>query len=363
MKRTLYIVKTPFQCMMAIILQHQFRKGVAEIIVTDTMRNADRIVERLGKLELFQRAILYRHPSRTKELVKDVFRKKSVLALFSEETVYDELVVCMSGYTEDMTNICYDILKRRNPELKVYGYVEGYSSYTDEFTDAWKKLSIRHKVINKVAGLFFGRKFIPGFTGLYVFHEVLLHEKIQYPIIDISDFAIDNKQELKTLIFDAFGYVPERNRVSEKYVFFEECFSEDVGEQQDIKIVEAIANLVGKENVMIKRHPRNKQDRFKQLGYKTMLNQEIPWEVYALDSLQPEHVLISYSSGAAINFRFLSAGDTKTVLLYKIGTFQNFHKIEEITKQWFEKYEEIYQTQVCSPGNMDELKMLLKGQL
>lgn len=363
MKRTLYIAKTPFQCMMAIILQYQFRNDDADIIVTDTMRNANRIAENIEKLKLFQKVFLYHHLSDAQALVSDVFGKKSVLSVLPEGTVYDELVVCMSGYTEDMTNICYDILIRRNPDLKVYGYVEGYSSYTDEFTDAWKKLSLRHKIINKMAGVLVGRRFIRKFAGVYLFHRSLLHQEIQYPIIDISDFVIDDKDELKRLIFEAFGYVSDRELVSEKYLFFEECFSEDADEHQDIKIVEEVANLVGKENVMIKRHPRNKQDRFKQLGYKTMLNQEIPWEVYALDSLQPEHVLISYSSGAVINFRFFSDRDTKTILLYKIGGFQDFHRMEESTMHWFEKYEEIYRTKVFSPSNIDGLKLMLKGQL
>lgn len=360
MKKNLFIVNTPFQCLLAIILKDQFCEGHTDLVITDAMRNADIVVDRIKKTKIFKDVIYYQRASSNLELTLDVFTKKRTLSIIRDHVEYDNLFLCMSGYTEDVINIYYDILMKSNPNLKVFGFVEGYSSYTNEFFNAWNNMSLRHKAINLIARLIAKRQFIKEFNGIYVFHPYLLEKISSYPVIDLADFDMDNKIIIKNKIYDAFNYSPKCNLIPEKYIYFEECFSEDFGSDDDIQIVESIASLVGKENIVIKRHPRNRKDRFKLLGYKTMLNQEIPWEVYALDDKQPEHVLISFSSGAAVNFRFLTSRNIKTILLYKMPNFDSFHRMESDTAKWFEEYCNIYKENVYLPTDIKELGVIVK---
>lgn len=63
-----------------------------------------------------------------------------------------------------------------------------------------------------------------------------------------------------------------------------------------------MAAIYGKDNIMIKVHPRNRENRFKMLGYNTNTDLTIPWEVIALniDGLDNK-VLATMTSTALIN--------------------------------------------------------------
>lgn len=52
----------------------------------------------------------------------------------------------------------------------------------------------------------------------------------------------------------------------------------------DVELIEALADKVGKQNMMVKIHPRNPVNRFEKLGYKTNHNTAIPWEVIVMNT-------------------------------------------------------------------------------
>jgi len=358
MKKSLYIANTPFQIITSILIQESFPEYEADIIVTNLMRNADVVISKLKNIGTFDNVLLYSVPQSKNDMAIELIKQDTIKHILPD-TTHNRILVCMSCLTIDINHICYDILLRRNKNLQICGYDEGYSSYSESFFHPENKLSGIHKGINALSRVLFHRKFLQKFDYLFVYMPEMIKGKVDCQVIDIScnGDVLDNSRRKK--IFEAFGYVSEENIISDKYIFFEECFSEDLKKNDDIAIVEKIGQIVGKENILIKRHPRNKENRFQKIGYNTILNQEIPWEIYELDEKQPQHTLITFSSGAAINFRFLTSRKEKTVLLYKCYENTNFSLMSEDTQNWFLSYANRYQKDVYLPLNENDLEFYL----
>lgn len=86
----------------------------------------------------------------------------------------------------------------------------------------------------------------------------------------------------------------------ERYIFFEEASLQDKYPCNDFELFEIVAEKVGRNNIIVKRHPRNRYDRFTPAGYRVMENETIPWEVVLLQNDISNKVLITLTSGAVM---------------------------------------------------------------
>ena len=74
------------------------------------------------------------------------------------------------------------------------------------------------------------------------------------------------------------------NLPKEKYIFFETPLYDMGIMNNELELFENIAEIVGKENIIVKRHPRNSIDRFSCLGYKVLPNSILPWEALLVNN-------------------------------------------------------------------------------
>ena len=128
----------------------------------------------------------------------------------------------------------------------------------------------------------------------------------------------------------------------------------------DVEIIDHISEIIGKNNMAIKLHPRNEINRFEVRGYKTNISYGIPWELVASNLPEDDkRVFLSFSSGAVLNYKFLCDKSFKTILLYKcIG--DKYYHVEDSVKEWFEKFKEHYGDSVYIPSTVEELDSLLR---
>lgn len=104
----------------------------------------------------------------------------------------------------------------------------------------------------------------------------------------------------------------------EKYIFLEEGMFQDRLVSSDIVLLDAVAEIVGKENIIVKRHPRCTYDRFSVRGYKVMEDSSYPWEISLMDENADQHVLLSLSSTATTTGKLVLGKDIPAVQLYSI---------------------------------------------
>ena len=98
-----------------------------------------------------------------------------------------------------------------------------------------------------------------------------------------------------------FRYDKLGDRYDFPVVFFEESYPCDGVDIGDVALLDRVAKLVGKENVLVKIHPRNQVNRFALAGYRTNQDTSVPWELVALNHSFAGTVFLTVGSSAATN--------------------------------------------------------------
>ena len=84
----------------------------------------------------------------------------------------------------------------------------------------------------------------------------------------------------------------------------------------DFKLILYIAEIVGKENLLVKLHPRNKINRFEKYGIATNKTIGIPWELIQMNDDFSDKVLLTISSGSVLASKLYFNDNIKTYLLF-----------------------------------------------
>lgn len=318
--RRLYVCNTPYQILISLLLAFQLKgseEDISDILITDNFLQSKEITDRVSRVTYFEKVyyakisnILYPR-SFMKKISKfyDLFLVKHRLLNYINpllEGIYDEIF-----YNNDNLFL-YSLtafVVNKNTNLKVYRYEEGYSTYMEPWCSLrGKKLCIiREKVMLK-------KTFDDVFCGLYVFEPTLLLYKLDKPILKISRIIND---DIKHIISEIFEMKIAYNNLKEKWIIFEESFYQDHKINFDIMLYEKIFKILGKENVVVKMHPRSEKDRFSELGIHTIKSDGVPWEAILLSNKMHKKKYIALASGSIINARLLLGETEESYLMYK----------------------------------------------
>ena len=247
---------------------------------------------------------------------------------------------------EPFTERIANFIKNKNRNATINWFEDGLSAYYFDqryFPNLTSK--IKNKAIYLIERVYRLTTFVDNY---YVFNPNLMewHPKAKVCKIEGLNEAI--VYELGQ-IFNVSDCLDE---YKEKYIFFEDG-AQDWKKESDIKLVNLIAEKVGKENIIVRIHPRNPVNRFKKLGYKTNQDTSIPWEVLVANIEIKNKVLITMYSQCVVTPEILLGLKPKALLMANLDPYyeQKNHDIFDfMNRAFFEKDKEHY----IVPMNMEE---------
>lgn len=98
-----------------------------------------------------------------------------------------------------------------------------------------------------------------------------------------------------------------------------------------------VADLVGKDNLLVKTHPRDKRTIYSDNGFKVDKNSNIPWEAIQLSKDFSDKVFLTVNSSSVLAGSFMSEKTVKTFYLYKLCNVEN----NSLAKQGVETLENL----------------------
>lgn len=165
--------------------------------------------------------------------------------------------------------------------------------------------------------------------------------------------------QVRSTLLEVFG---SDAPLQEPFIYLEDFFFQDRCISNDFALFEQVAALVGRENIIVKRHPRGDVDRFGPCGYKTMERSVVPWEIQLLANDLRRKVLVSVSSTAILTPFIIFRSDMHVISLEKMfaginpahtdAAFAAF--FADVTRQ-VNRYEVHYHT----PSSVEELRQVL----
>lgn len=329
--RQLFLCNSVYQVMVALWMKHRYYKeNVSDIIISNHMNGGKEIAHRLEETELYEKVFYVesldesRYRVKRNKLERISMNLDANLALKKYVTLCDKYTDLYLANFDGFSQMMFTALSRKNNNLKLHVFEDGLSTYCEiekyykYFEHHYYEPSddknickyILHKYIYRLRPLY------GNVSDLYVFNPEQMKWDPKCPVYGLEKIEQSDKK-FKALVNQVFAVDKSEDKYDCKYIFFEESFFADGESINDVELVEQLAERVGKENIMIKIHPRNPVNRFAELGYKTNKDTSIPWEVILMTMDDVENkVFLTVASSTILNPIMIFGTKIKAFSLY-----------------------------------------------
>lgn len=356
MKKVLFAAESVYQLFNAIILRMTEKENdECDLILSEATVWPSDIISNLKGIHLFDKIVFPETKKQEwdfwdldQEKRYEVYRNPK--AFFScgypVEPVYDELFFPIDHIFWKMI-YNYEVSNGRVPDI--YMYDEGVRAYTMELSKT------DDKPFSKDA---YNPSFVNSIKAYYL-HQPQLYSLTEYPYELKKIQNPTNNEKLRQAIQAVYGFESAPN---EKYIYMEDFFFADHLIGNDFDLFKKITQIIGKDNIIVKRHPRDKFDRFTPWGVNTMQKNVIPWEVQLLLNDYSEKVLVSVSSTSILTPFLIFESNQHVIMLDKLFVGDNpthsdrgYNKFIYNTLNWVNEKKDF----IHRPSTLEELEEVL----
>lgn len=329
MRNILFYCNTYYQLIIAIQLKITlFKNDNVSLILSDHTESFKTIIKNLEEEKIFSEILFIKTKKidftsknilkKLKHLYKTYFNKFSILKNYEQKQKYDAFFYFNQNIS---TNLIYSIISKNNLNLKCYQYEEGIFSY-----DAMKYSSILkinsltlklYLLLKKIVG---NKTLVNETKNVFVFYPNLYSgdrfvNKI--PLLELNGELTNILKNIFQINFNKYCY-------KQKYIYFSAICDVEGGEPiGELNLVQKIANLVGRNNLLIKEHPRDTRKIYSKYGLNVDKNSAIPWEVIQLIHDFKKHVFLTATSGSVLTINMILSERPKTYFLFNLCNINN----------------------------------------
>lgn len=287
--QTLFFCNTNYQLLVAVQIALSFQKN-GSIIITNEIKNYEDIVIKLRKTKLFER-VAYIDVKTAKNPI--ILTIQCILGMVPQEIkdcVFDEFV----GFNLDIpSHIVYAFFYEKNKNIVVNKMEEGLMSLNTPETSCGVlegSYKIR-RLLNK-------RNLKDVISGFYCFSPKANKSGIPSIQIPLIDYNSRIKEYLNAIFCRNI-----KSEYNEKYIFLSCIYDVEGGEPiGELELAIKIAERVGKDNLLVKVHPRDDKGKYIRAGLKVDENSVVPFEVIQINNDFSDKILITTLSGSILNF-------------------------------------------------------------
>lgn len=319
MMRKLFIANTYYQLIIAIQMANSVFLGYDNIMLfSDHSKKALETVVQLQRSSIFsecqyiktKKLLTYEsYLQKMREIYSLCFLKENRYSvIFSEmkNKKVDEIICFNFGIEVDAW---FSYLSSYNKDLKISRYEEGILSYGTYEGNLYFK---RRRIISGIRRLLGKVDFIDAFDKFYCYYPELYKgnwEPVQVPVITSNSKTASDLKKIFNI----------KHNYKQKYIFFTSVLDFEGGEPiGEYELVCRVAELVGKDNLLVKTHPRDTRTIYSDNGFYVDENSSIPWEAIQLSGDFSDKVFLTVNSGSVLSGSTMSEKPVKTFYMYKI---------------------------------------------
>lgn len=355
-KVALFRVVTVFQLLNAVNLKTTLLKHVKADLVLSKATDFSKFIGGLEEAGIFRKIYIsddtpetyfeWRRASKREQTFMMLYPEKYVL-LPDLGSVYTDFYIAVA---DDYNKLYYYNMVKMGMRPEVHIFEDGLSTYLIDHLEECRNDIWNHNIYRDLA-------FIKHVSEILLYQpELHISNTHDCPINAIPKIDY-KKNNISRMFNNIFG---SNSLPKEKYIFLEEAFVWDGISSTDMDLVDFVARAVGKENIIVKMHPRNNINRFSKEGYKIVENSKIPWEMTVMNSDLSDKVFITVSSTSAFTAGLVFDKPFKTINLFDLMLLgKNVHVRNPKFHEFYDKLLKLYnkdERQVFHPTTMNELK-------
>lgn len=363
MKRSLIVVNQLFQIMVASQMRISVLKNEdVDLLLVDGSSGIREIYDKTKNTTLFSHVYIVSaedYKNKVSKLLMLLYylldKNYKYIDRFDFNPVNKYSKVIINNFTHYACELAGYLNVKYGTQL--YRFEEGLGTYLDDFCFVKKRTYHILQVKDFISSLMGNPKIKEILKGHFLFLPEIIQFKTNYITYKIPQFDFNNLTfcEFINNIFN----LPSKNEFDKKYIFFEENIPD--GTIDDFNLVMKIAERVGKENLIIKLHPRRPVDRFSKYGIKVSKSVGIPWEAFLMKYDFSDKVIMTISSSVAFSSRLYFNQPIKTYMLFRVVGDINPSIIEKekyygYIKSFRMKFTD---SEFVIPNSIDELLRLL----
>ena len=360
MKR-LYLCPTLLHLFNCIVLEHSFQDHEnADIWLSDATDFSEK-VEPLRRCGLFREVhfLAIQPPLEALKAMPEKNAKQDImkrpLSYFTEvaqlledpERVYDTVYTNQDSYFSKAVYYCMV----EKGQLPVIHFVsEGTASYAIDLSNTAKDW-MPHEYYGEAA-------YVKRLGELWSYIPELYSGGVETLVQKRLPSTVMTDDNLRGILRSVYGEIPA---FSQKVVLFEGAFMGDSILTNEMNLFLTVAEKVGKENVIVKRHPRNPFDRWTPMGFAVMENFTVPWEIMLMDMDVSDKLLVSVASFTCLSPMEMYHKQTNAILLQPLMLGRAYF-LQEAAVKVLQKSIEYFSEQgymVRSPRSYEELDSIL----
>lgn len=336
-----FLCNTYYQAIVAIQLRlTEFKNDTVYLVMSDHSKGTKEFTRRLKVQNVFTDVYFIK----TLKSDRKVFVKKSRFVLLLAAMGHSVFLYktrklkadCLIYYNTTFSTQClFSQLYNKNDKIKCSRMEEGLLSYQYHFHD--KKFFLGKKktcYIYNFREKFHKKNLYDCVDGFYCFRPEV-YDGVLNPIkIDTIDFY----SGIKNILVGAFDINLTDDDYKEKFIFFTSVYDFEGGEPiGEYELVCKVADLVGKDNLLVKTHPRDVRTIYEDNGFKVDKNSDIPWEAIQLSRDFSDKVFLTVNSSSVLAGSFMSENAVKTFYLNKLCKTNG----NDLAKKGFETLEKL----------------------
>ena len=347
--KNLIVCNTVYQIIVASAIASS-QKGQFDIIITDHSKSAEDIVVNIKNQENYFTNCNF---IKSKQFCFDNGNLNEVLSQLQDKHILEYYDKFYCANWEKFTQLMYKKLKAINKDIELSWMEDGFGTYSFDgkmFDKPSLKRIIKSKIKNEIV-------LYNEIKSLNLFKPELLEWEVS-DNVSINKIC-DINEECKNYINKIFNYESLTDNYNKKLIFFQDGYKE-FDDMTDVEVLEQIADVIGKENILVKRHPRDCSNKFENRGFVTNSNTTMPSELIILNNDFNNTIFATFYSQSIITSGILFNKKIKSIILSKINNKDNNNDsyFNYLFNKIYSKDKETY----IIPNSIEELKITLKEE-
>ncbi len=316
MKKVICSCNTYYQIIFAMQLRETiYKDSYFAIIISDHSKNADRIGQNLLTMNYFDEVIYVK--TRSADHMRNGLKSYRILKQQLsklKQYVYDEFLYF--NFTKSAI-LFFSLLRHHNKNISCSRFEEGVLSYDSAWNSSRnpKDYSRSMQLMLTIGRIQYKKDMLEKLNNFYCYYPELYEGDLKPCKVPL----ISNGSDVASVITNIFEINKEALNYKEKYIFFTGVYDFE-GEKSigEYNLVKNIAELIGKENLLIKLHPRDTRNIYEKEGFRVDQNSHIPFEALLLTYDFSEKKLLTATSGACLSAGMMLEKSPKMFYMYDL---------------------------------------------
>lgn len=308
----LFQVSSHFQLICAIIVKLQMLGNVEADLHLDDGNDFSGIIGLLKSLSLFRHIECSVQMAEAKKIIKRLsntgIKVSSPMPNIWEFKYESEYTDIYFGNDSCSNKMYYYRLVEKGQRPKIHILDEGMATYYKDIRKVAANDVINHRKYKKA-------KYIDSIVEQLLFNpQAYCLQNTTWDVVKIPAVNRQTKQVLLQLYGSTKLSYPQ-----EQYIFLSQGGYQDHYFSNEVDLLNLVAQEVGKENIVVKLHPRCGIDMYSKFGYKVWgKGIVVPWEVMLLEHDMSQQTFVTIFSSAAFSPQNLLGQKQRAIFLYKL---------------------------------------------